>query len=91
MTTSVTVELTPEAFAQLGRQAEASGLTAVQLARLAIEEQLSRAQCADVLSRPTFESFIGCFDSGDPVSADNERIDTDLAREYHLGADAHAD
>lgn len=26
--------------------------------------------------------FFGIFDSGDPNSADNERIDADLAREY---------
>jgi hypothetical protein len=29
-----------------------------------------------------FEQYIGCWDSGDPNSCDNERIDADLAREY---------
>jgi hypothetical protein len=29
-----------------------------------------------------FERHIGAWDSGDPASADNERIDADLAREY---------
>lgn len=31
------------------------------------------------------EAFFGSFDSGDPHSADNERIDADLAREYGRG------
>ena len=29
----------------------------------------------------SIREFFGCFDSGDPHGADNERIDTDLARE----------
>jgi hypothetical protein len=33
--------------------------------------------------RPSgLEQFFGCWDSGDENSADNERIDADLAREY---------
>jgi len=31
---------------------------------------------------PPVRSFFGIWDSGDPRSADNERIDADLAREY---------
>ena len=31
---------------------------------------------------PTVRSFFGIWDSGDPHSADNDRIDADLAREY---------
>jgi hypothetical protein len=31
--------------------------------------------------------FFGMWDSGDPNSADNERIDADLAREYGRGLD----
>jgi hypothetical protein len=34
----------------------------------------------------SFEQLFGSWDSGDENSADNERIDADLAREY---ADAH--
>lgn len=30
----------------------------------------------------SFEQFFGSWDSGDENSADNERIDADLAREY---------
>ena len=32
--------------------------------------------------RPTVRSFFGIWDSGDPRSGDNDRIDADLAREY---------
>jgi hypothetical protein len=32
--------------------------------------------------KPTVRSFFGIWDSGDPRSADNNRIDADLAREY---------
>lgn len=32
-----------------------------------------------------FLSLVGSYDSGDPHSADNERIDQDLAREYGSG------
>ena len=31
---------------------------------------------------PPVRSFFGIWDSGDPRSADNDRIDADLAREY---------
>ena len=31
---------------------------------------------------PSVRSFFGIWDSGDPRSADNDRIDADLAREY---------
>ena len=31
---------------------------------------------------PPVRSFFGIWDSGDPRSADNDRIDNDLAREY---------
>ena len=31
---------------------------------------------------PSVRTFFGAWDSGDPRSADNDRIDTDLAREY---------
>lgn len=31
---------------------------------------------------PSVRSFFGIWDSGDPRSADNDRIDADLTREY---------
>jgi hypothetical protein len=38
-------------------------------------EEIQRARAA-------FERHFGAFDSGDPDSSNNERIDADLAREY---------
>jgi hypothetical protein len=35
---------------------------------------------------PSVRSFFGVWDSGDPRSGDNDRIDAELAREY---ADSH--
>ncbi|MDX2043833.1 MAG: hypothetical protein SF097_21640 [Acidobacteriota bacterium] len=37
------------------------------------------------LAEERFARWIGAWDSGDPNSADNERIDADLAREYGAG------
>lgn len=39
------------------------------------------------LAEELFARWIGAWDSGDPNSADNERIDADLAREYGAGLD----
>ncbi|MGH9835864.1 MAG: hypothetical protein ACREBD_07585 [Blastocatellia bacterium] len=39
------------------------------------------------LAEERFARWIGARDSGDPNSADNERIDADLAREYGAGLD----
>ncbi len=36
-----------------------------------------------------FRRFIGAWNSGDPDSSDNERIDADLAREYGEGLDSY--
>ena len=38
-------------------------------------------------ARKRMEAFFGVFDSGDPHSTDNERLDADLAREYGRGLD----
>ncbi len=39
------------------------------------------------LAEERFARWIGAWDSGDPNSADNERIDADLACEYGAGLD----
>ncbi len=39
-------------------------------------------------ARARFERHFGAVNSGDPHSADNDRIDADLAREYGRGLDA---
>ncbi len=38
---------------------------------------------------PPVRSFFGIWDSGDPRSADNDRIDADLADEYASSHEAH--
>lgn len=63
------------------------------LKQLAGDLQNGAAQSADSLRHrrddnssgngaPSVRSFFGIWDSGDPHSADNDRIDNDLAREY---------
>ena len=63
------------------------------LKQLAGELQNGAAQSAEVLpprrddnpsgnGTSTVRSFFGIWDSGDPHSADNDRLDADLAREY---------
>ena len=47
------------------------------------ESLTHRNDCdSSVNGAPTVRSFFGIWDSGDPHSADNDRIDADLAREY---------
>lgn len=86
---TVTVELNPDAFARLEREAAAVGLSPAEFARRAVEDRLPRPP--DESKRGSLRKLFGTFNSGNPKSADNEQIDADLAREYHLGADARAD
>jgi len=58
-----------------------------QLAALILNE-LSGKTTEKPRRRGDITKFFGTFDSGDPNSADNERIDADLARAY---ADNHED
>ena len=58
-----------------------------QLAALILNE-LSRETHEKPKRKGDISKFFGMFDSGDPNSADNERIDADLARAY---ADNHED
>ena len=63
------------------------------LKQLAGELQNGKVQSAESLlprrddnssgnGTPSVRSFFGIWDSGDPRSADNDRIDADLSREY---------
>lgn len=63
------------------RQAEVREFVELLLAR---QEPAQRADAATASG--SFEQLFGSWDSGDENSADNERIDADLAREY---ADPH--
>lgn len=64
----------------------------LKLASLILDKVSQRSSATDELEQPprTGDStrFFGMFNSGDPDSADNERIDADLARAY---ADDHED
>lgn len=46
------------------------------------ESLLQRRDSRSRNGMPPIRSFFGIWDSGDPRSADNDRIDADLAREY---------
>jgi hypothetical protein len=55
---------------------ERKQLAALILNELPADKAKKRERKGDI------RKFFGIFDSGDPNSADNERIDADLAREY---------
>lgn len=46
------------------------------------EALVRKTSHASANGAPSVHSFFGVWDSGDSRSADNERIDTDLAREF---------
>ena len=58
-----------------------------QLAALILEE-LAEEKKDKPKRKGDITKFFGMFDSGDPNSSDNDRIDADLAREY---GDSHED
>ena len=77
-----------EAFEQMAAKYGRS-VEAVALESLAKHAPKSRADLTEEERRAAWERLMrhmGTVDSGDPHSADNERIDADLAREY---ADNH--
>ncbi len=64
----------------------------LKLASLILEKVMQSSSTGDEPDKPKrtgdITRFFGMFDSGDPDSADNERINADLARAY---ADDHED
>ena len=81
----LTLELPDELYEPLAKSAEAVGQTLDEwvIARLrplaqrpVLSEKEKEAAIAELMA------FAGCVNSGDQKSADNERIDVDLAREY---------
>jgi hypothetical protein len=79
-----------EAFEEVAAK-DGRSVEAVALEWLAKHEPKPRPKLTDEESRAAWERLMrhaGSFESGDPHSADNERIDADLAREY---ADNHED
>lgn len=87
MSKSLTYEVADELFEAFEQMATKSGTSAETLAldwiarRSAIKNRkLTEEQKR--LGREQLMRHAGAVDSGDPRSADNERIDADLAREY---------
>ena len=72
--------------ARAGRPMEAVALEC--LAEYALNRRPERTAKERRLGLAALMRFAGCVSTGDPHSADNERIDADLAREY---ADDHED
>ncbi len=84
MSQTITITLPPEIYQPLADAASREGQTIEELAvaRLARTVTARSAPHADGAGKKRISDFIGAWDSGDPNSADNERIDADLAREY---------
>lgn len=87
---TVTLEIPDEIYAALEQMAAKSGepvesLAVEWLARRLPRprRKLSEAEAKAAWER--LERHFGAIDSGDPHSADNERIDADLARAYSEG------
>jgi len=77
-----------EAFEKMAAR-EGRSVEALALEWLARHEPKPRPNLTEDESRAAWDRLLrhaGSFESGDPSSADNERIDADLAREY---ADNH--
>lgn len=91
---TLTLELTDEVYEEIMRAAQESHLPPSQIAAARISAfparksrpVLTPQERKAAMARLTRHA--GAVRSGDPASADNERIDADLMREY---ADAHED
>lgn len=87
MSKTLTYEISDELFAAFEQMAAKTGTTpdALALQWLARRAHVQRRELSDE-ERPTAREqlmrYAGAVDSGDPRSADNARIDADLAREY---------
>lgn len=81
----LTITLPDEVFLPLVETALSQGHTpeevVVEQVRAATPVNGTRKKTGDITR------FFGMWDSGDPHSADNERIDADLARDYGRGLD----
>ena len=91
MTHSLTIRLNEEVFSRLQQQAKIAGTSPEELAAASLEQQCEtfgpvRSKVDIQAARDRFEHHFGEVDLGYPPGADNEQIDTDLAREY---ADTH--
>lgn len=93
MSKTLTFEIPEELYAAFDHIARRDGKTTEQvaleyLARRASERRPKLSEDERREARERLLPYAGSVNSGDPNSADNERIDVDLAREY---AGAHED
>ena len=83
---TLTIELPEDLYQLNARTAQASHQCAEELAAewLARMGSTARQPTPDDVAAATerLRSYFGSWDSGDPDSGDNERIDADLVREY---------
>ena len=97
MSQTLILELSDAVYTQIQRQAEEAGTSPAHWLANALEQQYGRVHtwqsvpaqrtaAAQQAARERFERHFGELDLSDATGADNEQIDTDLAREY---ADTH--
>ena len=87
MSRTLTIELPEHVHRIIQRTANTlrrtpQDVAAEWLGRVAHEPESMVPPEADHAVRQRFRALFGSWDSGDPASSDNERIDADLAREY---------
>jgi hypothetical protein len=94
----ITLDIPEEIFDKVKDTAGVRGLTPADWIVDRIAEELDQPRSGREMSPPggsvsksaleadeRLMRMLGSFDSGDPHSADNDRIDADLAREYGAG------
>jgi hypothetical protein len=85
---SLTITLPDEIFQPLAEFALRRGQTLEEFAAERLSESIpAHKPNGEGEKKGDITRFFGAWDSGDPNSADNERIDADLAREYGRGLD----
>lgn len=85
---SLTITLPDEIFQPLAEFALRQGQTLEEFAAERLSESIPALRSNGTGEKKgDITRFFGAWDSGDPNSADNERIDADLAREYGRGLD----
>ena len=99
MSQQLILEVNDAVYSALQQRAVVAGISPNQVAVAALEQQLlpgngqvktgkDRTEAEKQAARERYERHFGVFQSHDPHSSDNEKIDADLGREY---ADNHED
>jgi hypothetical protein len=82
MSKLITIEVPDTLFAVIEKAAARSGSTPSEMIVKHLSDQLASSVKKREQAQGRFRSHAGEIDTGDPSSADNDRIDLDLAREY---------